>query len=950
MCLPPSVRRFPAYLSLLLFVTTLLVAACSPGAKTMNKGLKKLAKGKTDKAEKKFERLKSHPKFDLAAEYYLLGIHTKKAKRLKEWALADSSYENLKNRVAHSGADKKRLLKSYKVSERSIENKRIRLERKAFQLADQQGSVILLDSIDRLFLEWEEKAVPEWNATRTRVVNRNLPTSDYRVATSIINRHFDVVEPRNYPHFWKMREEIWDLFTKQFDRCYMNRFKADNPWHYYSRDCWFGDARDMFCQNSLQAALAFLDQHPYSLLEWEVLDYVEALEKNKAQVENLLPAEQSHLDDLDQYHQLIETLDCGSQDTATLKRDIYHYLNQYAPRYSAFTLLKRAVNYYVQTNHPQVAQRLLTDIRPIFPDTALCPTSFEFQVRKQPWIEKGIDCLDGFASRPIPQFIRRWDTSNHHEYSAVSWDEGEEAYFARKEGKDVWVMRSYWENGEWTTPQKIEVLSVKKRAIPLSITADGLQMLLKIGKYLLISSRSEVSEEWGKPQRLNRAFPGMSRAVFAPDGSAILLDANFDPAELWQKPAGNLYYCERDDNGNFKKPKSLGPIVNTKNDKDSNPYLCSDGKTLLFCSTGREGFGKMDVYMSRKTGDTWTDWSEPVSLECPINSIWDDFGFTWVPADGRNAFFTLAETCDKDFDIWQTDLPEHARPLPQSYIRGMVTGSDKKTGLKGTLKIRINYVQETEAPIIAGKYRFLVPDSAQTLELYPDVPDFFTPRDTLHILKGLKAGGVLRDTFLLLSKQEIKKGYPLPYVDFEPGAARLVDTGGYKSLRTLGLFAGTFKTGLHIIGLADQKAQLPLAKDRAGVLVKILRDSFKISKLQLTAESRERSATDAKTGSGIIVTFDFPGGGASIPPRPTPPHKNTAGVKGNKGAGAESKHAGNNNSKLHTIKIEPDTTLVKKPKNVVKRVFRWLIGKKTKSRKEDSPGKDDTSEDSDDGM
>jgi Tol biopolymer transport system component len=46
----------------------------------------------------------------------------------------------------------------------------------------------------------------------------------------------------------------------------------------------------------------------------------------------------------------------------------------------------------------------------------------------------------------------------------------------------------------------------------------------------------------------------------------------------------------------------------------------SDGKTLLFSSTGFSGFGGHDIYVSYRWDDSWKNWSEPINVGSGINS------------------------------------------------------------------------------------------------------------------------------------------------------------------------------------------------------------------------------------------------------------------------------------------------------------------------------------------
>ena len=97
---------------------------------------------------------------------------------------------------------------------------------------------------------------------------------------------------------------------------------------------------------------------------------------------------------------------------------------------------------------------------------------------------------------------------------------------------------------------------------------------------------------------------------------------------------------------------------------ESTPFLHADGKTLYFASSGREGMGGLDLYLSRRTSDS--TWSEPQHLPPPLNDHLDNFGLVVRP-DGKEAFFArggiLGDAAGR-VDLYQLSLPESYRPSP----------------------------------------------------------------------------------------------------------------------------------------------------------------------------------------------------------------------------------------------------------------------------------------------
>ena len=62
----------------------------------------------------------------------------------------------------------------------------------------------------------------------------------------------------------------------------------------------------------------------------------------------------------------------------------------------------------------------------------------------------------------------------------------------------------------------------------------------------------------------------------------------------------------------------MSKSLNTAAD-ETNPFLLSDNKTLIFTSNGYSGYGDFDIYVSVRLDDTWKNWSEPKNLGPKVN-------------------------------------------------------------------------------------------------------------------------------------------------------------------------------------------------------------------------------------------------------------------------------------------------------------------------------------------
>jgi len=103
--------------------------------------------------------------------------------------------------------------------------------------------------------------------------------------------------------------------------------------------------------------------------------------------------------------------------------------------------------------------------------------------------------------------------------------------------------------------------------------------------------------------------------------------------------------------GNWTIPVNLGATINSPAE-DGFLYFSSDGNKLYFSSTREDGYGGLDIWVSTKTGTTW---SEPENLGPAVNTEMDE----WCPslsADGQKLYFTSNRTGGKGGDdIWMVE-------------------------------------------------------------------------------------------------------------------------------------------------------------------------------------------------------------------------------------------------------------------------------------------------------
>ena len=103
------------------------------------------------------------------------------------------------------------------------------------------------------------------------------------------------------------------------------------------------------------------------------------------------------------------------------------------------------------------------------------------------------------------------------------------------------------------------------------------------------------------------------------------------------KYKGDIFYCKKDNKGNWGMPKSLSKLINTTEFIENSMSLTSDGKTLFFSSNKAGGFGGQDIYFSKK--DAKGEWGIPVNLGSYLNTEYDDES-PFLDTDGKTLYFS----------------------------------------------------------------------------------------------------------------------------------------------------------------------------------------------------------------------------------------------------------------------------------------------------------------------
>jgi len=114
----------------------------------------------------------------------------------------------------------------------------------------------------------------------------------------------------------------------------------------------------------------------------------------------------------------------------------------------------------------------------------------------------------------------------------------------------------------------------------------------------------------------------------------------------------------------WSEPVNLGPNVNTASEEFA-PFLAPDDRSLFFSTSGRPGYGDVDIFVCQRQGDGWSTWNEPQNLGDLINGPNRDSYFS-VPARGEYAYFTkVGGIGSNETDLYRIKFPRNLDSRPK---------------------------------------------------------------------------------------------------------------------------------------------------------------------------------------------------------------------------------------------------------------------------------------------
>lgn len=249
---------------------------------------------------------------------------------------------------------------------------------------------------------------------------------------------------------------------------------------------------------------------------------------------------------------------------------------------------------------------------------------------------------------------------------------------------DKWVKQPYLDifqsvrnaDGTLSEPKAVNELNTVFHDGPVSVSADGNTIFfardglndgnfdkdrknnVKIGQQGLYRA-TRVDGKWANIQALpfNSKSYSVTHPSLSPDGKTLYFTSNMPgghgDSDIWKVSV---------DGSNYGKPQNLGSNVNTAG-KEGFPSI-SDNGILYFASSGKQGFGGLDVFRADLNRD-----GEAVNVGKPVNSEKDDFSFSFNTAKNEGYFSSNRNGTDNII-----------KAVPVCRVEAIAVVKDGKTG------------------------------------------------------------------------------------------------------------------------------------------------------------------------------------------------------------------------------------------------------------------------------
>ncbi len=410
--------------------------------------------------------------------------------------------------------------------------------------------------------------------------------------------------------------------------------------------------------------------------------------------------------------------------------------------------------------------------------------------------------------------------SKYAEAKPLVSHDGNTLYFSRlfhpsnttgkSDPQDIYV--SKFINGQWTAAENIGFpLNDEYSNGVCSISPDGNKLLVINGYEAdgTVSPGVSVSTRraggWSKPEKLHiydfKNYSEFQDFYLSADERYILMAVERRGGYGDQ----DLYVSIKIGEKAYSKPVNLGMGINTTGAEFA-PFLSPDGTTLYFASNGHGGYGKSDIFRTKRLDNTWTSWSKPQNLGPAINtSSWE--GYFSITAAGDYAYFVSSEgSRNGEENIYRISLLQDAVPeTPHSLIvfQGQTYNAFSNKPVSANIVVENMANKRTYRALsddLTGSFLLYLPRGTE-YQLTVKTPGYITFFDELNLKKYMQEDKVSRNIYLTPIRP--KQVFTLNNLMFERSKATLLESSYPLLERLVGILLENPQLKIELAGHTD---------------------------------------------------------------------------------------------------------------------------------------------------
>lgn len=237
----------------------------------------------------------------------------------------------------------------------------------------------------------------------------------------------------------------------------------------------------------------------------------------------------------------------------------------------------------------------------------------------------------GLIAQPQPQKFEPGKISDGGVFGLTISPDSRTALWVKSNGKrdTLVIMESTRKKNSWSEPviASFSTNSAQWKDIDPMFSPDGNMILFQSNrpvpgkperKGFDIWAVKRNKKGWSEPFHLGNTINGDGSESYA----SMTLRGDIYFIKDNETKAGNSdIFVSRFVDGQYQTPQNIGLPVNTTF-RESNPFISPDEDFLIYFSDDSSGLGEVDLYISFKSGDSWT---KPRSIGAPVNSKLAEF-------------------------------------------------------------------------------------------------------------------------------------------------------------------------------------------------------------------------------------------------------------------------------------------------------------------------------------